>query len=267
VCTNYVSQRCSLLCSNHPDIPCLPIDDENTNCVGAEFGLGLFDGLWHNPIKRYHGTHVAGVIGARGDNGFGVQGIIPDGNFCFLIGRVFGESGTGTKMSSIFAAVEWMVDHGANVINMSLGSGIFSSGGSPLMQSAYAEGVLLIAASGNAGTQDYHYPASFENVLSVAAVNEKQGWADFSQYNDGVDIAAPGVEILSTFPTGSGEVVLITYEEFGAIGEFMKNSVDTDNFSGTLIDCPNFGQEKCPGNGGHVCLIERYAKMPTIGYP
>lgn len=243
--------------SNHPDIPCLPIDDENTNCIGAEFGLGAFDGLWHNPRKKYHGTHVAGVIGARGDNGSGVQGIIPDGNFCFLIGRVFGESGVGTRMSAIFDAVEWMVDQGANVINMSLGSGIFSSGGSPLMTSAYEAGVLLIAASGNDGSGDDHYPANFENVLSVAAINEDQQWADFSQYNAGVDIAAPGVEILSTFPTGFGEVALLTYDEFGAIGEFMKNSMTVESFSGTLVECPNFGQDKCPGNGGHVCLIER----------
>lgn len=127
------------------------------------------------------------------------------------------------------------------------------------MTSAYEEGVLLIAASGNDGNANDHYPANFENVLSVAAINENLQWADFSQYNDGVDIAAPGVDILSTFPTASGDVVLLTYEDFGAIGEFMKNSVTVDSFSGTLVDCPNFGQEKCPGDGGHVCLIERYA--------
>lgn len=201
--------------------------------------------------------HVAGVIGARGDNGIGIQGIIPDGNFCFLVGRVFGESGAGSKISSIFDAVEWMVEKGVNVINMSLGTGTYNSAGNPLMKSAFLEGVLLVAASGNDGDDSDHYPANYENVLSVAAVDEAREWADFSQYNDGVDITAPGVDILSTFPAGSSEAILISYGSNSAIGSFMKHSELLESVAGTLVGCPDFGQQICPGDGGHLCLIER----------
>lgn len=211
---------------------------------------------------------MAGVIGARGDNGFGIQGILSDGNFCFLIGRVFGESGAGSKISSIFDAVEWMVEKGAHVINMSLGTGTYNSAGNPLMKSAYLEGVLLVAASGNDGDDSDHYPANYDHVLSVAAVNEEREWADFSQFNDGVDLTAPGVDILSTFPSGSSEAILITYGANSVVGRYMKHSYELNTFSGILVGCPDFGQNVCPGNGGHVCLIERcvvsFAKPPKL---
>lgn len=97
------------------------------------------------------GTHVAGVIGASGNNNAGMQGVIGDGNFCFLIARVFGETGSGARMSDILEAVEWMVDHKANIINMSLGSGEYTKLGDEIMQYAYEEGILLIGSSGNDG--------------------------------------------------------------------------------------------------------------------
>lgn len=236
------------------------------------------DGLWHNPKKKYHGkvtvfwlfltshllwimsigTHVAGVIGASGANNAGMQGVIGDGNFCFLIARVFGETNNHpTRMSDIFQAVEWLADKGARIINMSLGSDLYSKEGEELMKRTYEEGILLVASSGNSGTTTNHFPANFNHVLSVAAVGEDLSKADFSQYNSGVDITAPGVGILSTFPPGLGEALFVSSTEMGAIGSFLLYSTKPSNVSGKLLDCPDYGMSRCPGPGSHICLIER----------
>jgi serine protease len=240
---------------NHPDIPCTDITKSGTNCIGKEFGISSSD-KWYNPISKYHGTHVAGTIGATALNNDGIQGVINDGKFCFIIGRVFGEADAGASMSNILKAVEWMVSMGVNVINMSLGSETGTLTARSVMQKAYDKGVILVGASGNDGTNAQHYPASFTSVLSVAAVDENRNKAAFSQYNTGVDIAAPGVNILSASPLGTGGVTLLSSSTVAVVGDYMKYAVKA-NVSGVLFDCPNYGISACPGPGKHICLIKR----------
>lgn len=108
------------------------------------------------------------------------------------------------------------------------------------------------------GTSRDHYPANFDHVLSVAAVGEDLSKADFSQYNSGVDIAAPGVDILSTFSPSLGQALFLSSSEVGAIGQYMTFSSTPTVLSGILVHCPEFGVDVCPGPGGHICLIERY---------
>ena len=84
---------------NHPDVPCYNVGQSDSNCIGAEFGVMANDGEWWNPQTKPHGTHVFGTIGASGKNNEGMQGIIPDGQVCYIIARVFGESGVGSSMS------------------------------------------------------------------------------------------------------------------------------------------------------------------------
>lgn len=144
------------------------------------------------------------------------------------------------------------------MVSMSLGGPTYINTGDDIMEAAYNEGVLLVAASGNDGTEAIHYPANYKHVLSVAAVDENRGHASFSQYNDGIDIAAPGVDILSTFPLNLGSAVLVSSESVGATALFMTFATEsTGTISGVLVDCPNYGIEQCPGDGGHICLIER----------
>jgi len=183
--------------SDHPDVPCYNVGESDSNCIGAEFGVPEGDGLWWNPQNAYHGTHVFGSIGASGENNEGVQGVIPDGNVCYVIARVFGETPGGSTMSDVFEAVGWMVEQGVHVINMSLGGSTQSQAGADAMEAAYAAGTLLFAAAGNDGSRTEHFPASYPHVISVAAVDEDEEQAVFSQYNSGVDIAGPGVGILS----------------------------------------------------------------------
>jgi serine protease len=248
-----------ILNRNHPDIPCLLHNQEESNCIGKEFGIADGDGLWYNPIRKFHGTHVAGTIGASGKNKYGIQGVINDGNICFIIGRVFGENGGGTRMSNIFEAIEWVADQGAKVINLSLGVDMYHSAGDSLMKAIYDEGSLIVAASGNGGTNASHYPANYMNVLSVAAVDANRDHAWFSQYNSGVDISAPGVDILSTQPMNLSGAIFLSAANISMTGMYFQNSNQLQEpITGTLEYCPSYGNDVCPGDGGHICLIERY---------
>ena len=127
------------------------------------------------------------------------------------------------------------------------------------MKAIYDDGALIVAASGNSGTNASHYPANYMNVLSVAAIDAKREHASFSQYNSGVDISAPGVDILSTQPMNFSGVIFLSTTNITATGEYLENSNLLDGpTNGTLVICPQSGREVCPGNGGHICLIERY---------
>jgi len=163
-------------------------------------------------------------------------------------------------MSDIFEAVGWMVEKGARIINMSLGGYEQSTAGEMMMQTAYDAGALVISAAGNDGGSSPQYPASYPNVISVAAVDEEEERASFSQFNLAVDIAAPGVEILSTFPPESGGAVLLSTTSVGAPGTYMKFSPESeDDIEGELVDC-GYGGSTCPSGSSsqqHICLIQR----------
>ncbi|WP_417689685.1 S8 family serine peptidase [Pseudidiomarina sp.] len=153
-----------------------------------------------------HGTHVAGTIAAL-NNGLGVRGVIGSDPNMHIV-KVFNSSGWGYS-SSLVAAIETCADNGADVVNMSLGGGGSSQTEANAMQNLYNQGVLLIAAAGNDGssytsTDALSYPASYNAVVSVAAVDSNKALASFSQKNSQVEIAGPGVNVLSTYPEGTG---------------------------------------------------------------
>lgn len=153
-----------------------------------------------------HGTHVAGTIAAL-DNSFGVRGVIGSDPNLHIV-KVFNESGWGYS-SSLVSAIETCADNGADVVNMSLGGGGSSQTEANAMQNLYNQGVLLVAAAGNDGsayssTDPMSYPASYNAVMSVAAVDSSKNLASFSQKNSQVEISGPGVSVLSTYPEGTG---------------------------------------------------------------
>ena len=147
-----------------------------------------------------HGTHVAGTIAAVGANAKGVRGVIQSNANLYIV-RVFGDNGKWAYESDLIDALQRCRDAGSKVVSMSLG------GGKPIgpweqnaFDSAYNSGVLTIAAAGNAGDTSTSYPAGYASVVSVAAVDADEAVADFSQKNADVEIAAPGVTVLSTYP-------------------------------------------------------------------
>lgn len=138
-----------------------------------------------------HGTHVSGTI--AGTN----VGVAPGCNL--LAYRVLDEYGSGSE-ADVVSAIEMAIDDGADEISMSLGGPDYSQPLQDVCSEAHNRGVLVVAAAGNDASTNYSYPASLEGVVSVAATDNQRKQAYFSNMNDMVDIAAPGVDIYSTIP-------------------------------------------------------------------
>ena len=144
-----------------------------------------------------HGTHVAGIASALTDNSTGVAGV--GFNTSLLNVKVLGNSGSGSY-SAIANGIDWAVQNGAKVINMSLGSPQKSSTLELAVNYAWENGVVVVAAAGNSNNPSRTYPAYYENCIAVAATDNNDVRASFSSYGSWVDVAAPGVNIYSTFP-------------------------------------------------------------------
>ncbi|MFF2345162.1 S8 family serine peptidase [Pseudarthrobacter sp. NPDC058119] len=147
--------------------------------------------------KYGHGTHVAGIVAATADNSLGVAGVCP--GCSILDAKVLNSNGTGSS-SSIANGIDWAVGKGAKVINMSLGQRVSSRTLEAAVNNAWNQGVVIVAAAGNAGTQAQVYPGAYPNVIAVAATDNKDAKASFSTYGKWVDLAAPGVRVYSTLP-------------------------------------------------------------------
>jgi serine protease len=147
-----------------------------------------------------HGTHVAGTIAALTGNGVGVSAIAPDTKILPI--RVLGADGSG-YMSTAANGIVYAADHGANVINMSLGSEDQDSSVSTAITYARSKGVVVVAAAGNErqSGSPASYPAADAGVIAVAATDSTDTVASYSNQGSYVDVAAPGSSILSTYPT------------------------------------------------------------------
>lgn len=167
-----------------------------------------------------HGTHVAGTISAL-NNSVGVVGVNPGGLLNLHIVRVFGNDGKWAYSSRLVAALNQCLAANANIVSMSLGGPIPTRFENQAFANAYASGVLLVAAAGNDGNRRTSYPAGYDSVISVAAVDHNRKVASFSQANFDVELSAPGVGVLSTLPyienvavTSVGNTISGTWVEF-----------------------------------------------------
>jgi subtilisin family serine protease len=154
-----------------------------------------------------HGTHVAGTIAAA-NNSAGVVGVSP-GKVSLHIVKIFGSNGynggehgqcSWTYSSTLADAAQRCQAAGAKVINMSLGGPNSSITERTAFQTVADAGVLSIAAAGNDGNNAQSYPAGYPSVVSVAAVDSANVKAGFSQFTPKVELAAPGVDVQSTYP-------------------------------------------------------------------
>ncbi len=183
------------------------VDDDGNGFVDDIFGYDFVDNDGDPFDENFHGTAVAGVIGADSNNGFGIAGVADPFNVELLGVRALGADGSGT-LDDVAAAVVYAVDTGADVINLSLGGGGFSLSLFDALAYADANDVLVVAAAGNAG-QDNDllptFPASFgfDNIISVAATTSSNDLASFSNFGaTSVDLGAPGANIVTTVPDG-----------------------------------------------------------------
>lgn len=147
-----------------------------------------------------HGTHVAGTVASALENAVSIAGVAPE--TCFFAVKVLGDGGSGSS-EGVAAGILHAVDQGARVINLSLGCDCDAE---QVIEDAlrYAEqrDVVVVAAAGNDGVERLHYPASSPRTIAVAALNQDLDLASFSSYGPGLDLAAPGVDIVSVFRDG-----------------------------------------------------------------
>nr|WP_058301211.1 S8 family peptidase [Gorillibacterium timonense] len=174
---------------NHPDLKSKLLAGYNfvSNTTNADDDNG-------------HGTHVAGIAAAATNNRVGIAGMAP--NCRILPVKVLNAAGTGTT-HHIVQGIHYAVDRGARVINMSFTGPIRSKLEADAIRYARKKGVVLIGAAGNDGNTVLCYPAAFPEVIAVAALDRNSRKATFSNYGKWVSVAAPGVEILSTYTSGS----------------------------------------------------------------
>lgn len=189
---------------NEGEIPGNLRDDDGNGYVDDVFGYNALSPQKPPTDDNGHGTHVAGTIGAVGDNQIGVVGV--SWRVRIMAVKFIGRDGSG-YLSDALKAMEYilaMKQRGVNirVVNASWASDTYS----PALEEAIARlkraGILVVAAAGNQGANVKEYPAAYEDVLSVAAVDETGNLTYFSNYGNWVDIAAPGQAIVSTVPGG-----------------------------------------------------------------
>ncbi len=160
-------------------------------------GVNEVDGARGYDDDRGHGTHVAGVIAAL-SNKQGVVGVGPAIELYAV--KVLDKKGRGW-WSDIFAGLDWCVDNGIQVANLSFGSAQYDQTYEEVIYRTHKAGVVLVASAGNNGpTPDsVHYPARYPGVIAVAAIDSSDRLPSWSSTGPQVDLAAPGVDILSTY--------------------------------------------------------------------
>jgi subtilisin family serine protease len=148
-----------------------------------------------------HGTHVAGIAAATGNNGVGIAGM--SWGVSIMSVKVLSASGGG-YVSDLISGLDWARDHGAKIINISLGTPQTSELLQEAVQRALDAGILVIASAGNSGQSGNapSYPAAFPGVIAVGATDKDDAKASYSTSGSYVSISAPGTGIYSTYPGG-----------------------------------------------------------------
>jgi serine protease len=174
-----------------------------------------------------HGTHVAGTIAGQPYT----IGVAPGAHL--IIVRVFGDDGAWAYSSTLADAASKCGSNGAKIISMSLGGGLKSRTEESMFISLANSGVLSIAAAGNAGNTTTSYPAGYDSVVSVAAVDNTKAHASFSQANKDVEISAPGVHVWSSLPYL--DIADVTAGTVSAVGSPIEFAA-LGTVSGALVD-------------------------------
>ncbi|WOJ92274.1 S8 family serine peptidase [Congregibacter variabilis] len=192
--------------SGHPDLAGQLVPGYDFIRDAGEAADG--DGIDPNPEEiigggdpaavNFHGTHVTGTIAARGNNGIGVTGVAY-GSRVMPLRALAASGGTGYDVNqAVRYAAGLENDSGtfpeapAQVINLSLGGGGFSASTQRLYDEISERGIIVVAAAGNESSTSPSYPASYDNVISVSAVNTQQQITNYSNTGSAIDLAAPG---------------------------------------------------------------------------
>lgn len=152
-----------------------------------------------NDYVHAHGTNVVGIIASELHNQIGISGIIGNHPIKILpINSSFDQDEGLMWDTDIIKAIQYAIKHNADVINMSFGSTEQSSGIEYWVNKALDKGIIIVAASGNSGINEYTYPASYEGVISVGSIEKSMELSYYSTWNDKVDVVAGGSLIYTT---------------------------------------------------------------------
>lgn len=175
--------------ANHPDLKGNLVERVNLKFPG-----------WPAGDSNGHGTHVAGITAAA-NNTFGVVGVAPQAQIYVV--KIFDYRGRGF-ISDIVSGLEWALKNKMQIVNMSFGTKQPSTALKKAVEACLEVGMLLVAAAGNEGKKEGEvlYPARYPGVIAVTATTPEDTLADFSSRGPEVTVAAPGAEVLSTYPGG-----------------------------------------------------------------
>ncbi|MBI5039504.1 MAG: peptidase S8 [Nitrospirae bacterium] len=192
-------------------------------------GVDIIDGDSSGVDDNGHGTYVAGIIAAEANNSIGIAGVSYKSKLMPV--KVLTASGKGTY-ADLMEGIIYAVDHGARILNLSLGGYSYSQFLGDAIQYAHSSRAVILAAGGNENSDEQLYPAAYPNVIAVSATDPSdQRWA-LSNYGTYIRLSAPGVGVLSTLKNNG-------------YGEATGTSVSTAHVAGVaaliLSKSPNFG--------------------------
>lgn len=151
--------------------------------------------------KNSHGTAVTGIINASFNNSIGISSVAPKCKV--LVMRAFDAEGSGEE-DDVASAVLYGISRGVRIFNFSFGDYIYSNLLKDVVKYAYTQNVVIVCSAGNDGSNNLHYPSSYDEVISVGASDASNNKASFSSYGHTVDIFAPGSQIFTTVRMGKG---------------------------------------------------------------
>lgn len=241
----------------NPADPPNGVDDDHNGFVDDVHGADFVHGTSNPNDDAGHGSHVAGIIGAKGNNGIGVTGLNWDVK---LMGLKFLDANGEGNTADAANAIDYAVSHGARVINASWGGPAFSLALYQAVRRAGDKGVVFVAASGNDGRNSDvkpDYPAAFDlpNVISVAATGASDQLVDFSNYGPvSVDLAAPGDDIESTVPRSV---------DSSGYASFSGTSMATPFVTGAVaLYLSHFPQ--ATGDQARAAILQTVDKLPSL---
>ena len=204
-----------------------------------------------------HGTWVAGIIASNPNDGYGIAGVSWSDKI--LPVKIMNSSGTGDT-SDLTSGIVWAANHGATVINMSVGGFPASQYVQDAVNFAWNKGVVLVGAAGNNNREEAFYPASLANVVSVSATQSDDEFSNWSSYGSRVDVSAPGASVQTTNCT------VCTYAGHNTLGEHTY-------ISGTSFATPNVAgvialiQARYPAYTPSQVVSRLVSTVDDLGYP